>query len=79
LDVSAVTAEMTIEELLTLFPQASGFFLRYGIRCFSCSGVIWGTVGEVLSRKGVEDVEATVSELCSYIVENAEGDSSQNS
>jgi hypothetical protein len=70
LDVSGITADMTVEDLLERYPQASGFFLRYGIRCFSCSGVIWGTIGEVLRRKGVTDVDAALPALRSYILED---------
>ena len=35
-----ITPEMTIEELVERHPQASRFFLRFGIRCFTCSGVL---------------------------------------
>jgi len=69
----AIRPEMTIEELLERYPQASSFFLRFGIKCFTCSGIIWGTVEETLRRKGVEDIETTVAELRRYVAEHADG------
>ena len=72
MEVSGIISEMTIEDLIEKYPQASGFFLRFGIKCFTCSGVIWGTVGETLRRRGVEDVNAAVSELRQYVAERAE-------
>ena len=60
----------SIEDMLERYPEAAGFFLRYGIKCFSCSGVLWGTVEEALRRKKVEDIEGTVAELRTYVAEH---------
>ena len=70
MDASDITAEMTIEDMIEKYPQASGFFLRYGIKCFTCSGIIWGTIGETLRRKNVDDVEGVVEELRSYVLDH---------
>lgn len=65
-----ITPEMTIEDLLSRYPQAAKFFLRFGIRCFTCSGIIWGTVRETLRRKGIQDIDAEVEQLNEYLNEN---------
>ena len=65
-----ITPEMTIEELVERHPQASRFFLRFGIRCFTCSGVLWGTVAEALRSKGVEDIDAAIAELRRFVQDN---------
>jgi len=70
MDVSDIAADMTIEDMIEKYPQASGFFLRYGIKCFTCSGIIWGTIGETLRRKNVDDVESVVEELRSYVLDH---------
>jgi iron-sulfur cluster repair protein YtfE (RIC family) len=70
-----ITPGMTIEEMIEHYPQAASFFLRYGIKCFTCSGIIWGTIEETLRRKGVEDVESTVAELRDYVAKHADADS----
>jgi hypothetical protein len=67
-----ITPAMTIEEMIERYPQAASFFLRYGIKCFTCSGVIWGTIEETLRRNGVKDIEGTVAELRRYVEEHAE-------
>ena len=67
-----ITPEMTIEEMAERYPQAARFFLRFGIRCFTCSGILWGTIAEALRSKGAEDVEATVAELRRFLSENTQ-------
>lgn len=58
--------------MLEHYPQASGFFLQFGIKCFTCSGIIWGTIAETLRRKGVADVDKAIAELRTYVVERGE-------
>jgi hybrid cluster-associated redox disulfide protein len=69
-----ITREMTIEELIERYPQASGFFLRFGIKCFTCSGIIWGTIEEALRRHGVEDIDGAVAELRRHVSEEGESE-----
>ena len=66
-----ITPEMTMEEMVERYPQASRFFLRFGIRCFTCSGVLWGTIAEALRSKDVEDVDAAVAELRRFVADNS--------
>ena len=70
MDVADIKPETSIEDLIESFPQVSGFFLRFGIKCFTCSGVIWGAVGDTLRRRGIQDVETAVSDLRQYVAEH---------
>jgi hypothetical protein len=72
-----ITPGMTIEAMIERYPQATSFFLRYGIKCFTCSGIIWGTIEETLRRKGVEEIEGTVAELRNYIARHADANSAE--
>lgn len=63
-----ITKDTVIEELIEEIPDSSTFFLRFGIRCFTCSGALWGTIEDVLRDKDVEDIEGTVSDLKEYLV-----------
>jgi len=63
---SDISKDMTIEELVERYPHASRFFIRYGIRCFTCSGVLWGTIEEALARKGVENIDEAVDQLRAF-------------
>ncbi|HUX06312.1 MAG TPA: DUF1858 domain-containing protein [Acidobacteriota bacterium] len=71
MDSEDITPQMTIEEMIERYPQASSFFLRFGIKCFTCSGILWGTIEETLRRKGIEDIEGTVRELRDYVAGKA--------
>ncbi len=71
MDSVDITPQMTIEDMIERYPQASSFFLRFGIKCFTCSGILWGTIEETLRRKGIEDIEGTVEELRRYVAEHA--------
>ena len=71
MDSVDITPQITIEEMIERYPQASSFFLRFGIKCFTCSGILWGTIEETLRRKGIEDIEGTVEELRRYVAEHA--------
>lgn len=62
-----ITKDTVIEELIEEIPDSSTFFLRFGIRCFTCSGALWGTIEDVLRNKNIDDIEGTVSGLKEYL------------
>ena len=58
-----ITKDMEIEDLAKDYPKAVGLLLKKGIVCIQCGAPIWGTLEEVALRKGVQDIDALVSEL----------------
>ncbi|RKZ05745.1 DUF1858 domain-containing protein [bacterium] len=65
--------DMTVEDLVEKFPSSVGHLMEKGIVCMICGEPVWGTVGELISDKGL-DVEKTIEELEKKIGEsNDEG------
>ncbi|MDZ7371624.1 MAG: DUF1858 domain-containing protein [candidate division KSB1 bacterium] len=58
-----------IEELVSVYPQAVGYLARRGIACLSCGEPVWGTLEEVLHKKGFNDseIDAFVNKLNEYL------------
>lgn len=61
-----VRPEITVEELIELHPRAVDFLMDRGIVCVKCGEPVWGTLGELISRKGLGVLE-TVSRLADYL------------
>jgi hypothetical protein len=64
----AVTAETTIEELIEAYPASVGYLLDRGIVCIKCGEPVWDTLGNVISRKGM-DVSGTIAKLREFLGE----------
>ena len=66
-----IQPDTAIEDMLERYPEAATFFIRFGIKCFTCTGVLWGTVEEALRRKNVENIDGTVAELRTWVAEHS--------
>ena len=56
-DQVAVTEDTEIEELIRVRPEAVRYLLGKGIRCVRCGEAVWGTLGELLERNGMDAKE----------------------
>ena len=56
----------TLEAVLEKYPQTVGFLQDKGVVCFVCGEPTWGTLEEILSKKGF-DVDKTVHELNEFL------------
>jgi len=63
-----IDPDMTVEELVEKYPSSVGYLMEKGIVCIICGEPVWGTVGELISDKGL-DVKATIGELKKNIAE----------
>jgi len=50
-----ITADIHIEELLEKYPQANRFLMKRGIICVQCGETYWGTLGELIKDKGLDE------------------------
>ena len=50
-----ITADLHIEELLEKYPQANRFLMKRGIICVQCGETYWGTLGELIREKGLDE------------------------
>lgn len=53
--IDMITAETTIEELITRLPRAVTYLMEQGIRCMACGEPIWGTLGDAAREKGFHE------------------------
>jgi hypothetical protein len=60
---------MPVERIITTFPKANRFFMEKGIMCMVCGEPFWGTIGELLTQKGItaDDKDMLLSECNDYL------------
>ena len=61
-----------IEEIVEKYPQLIRPLREAGIVCIRCGEPIWGTLEEVATEKGVQNIDALVAEMNRHI--SGEGD-----
>ncbi len=65
--VHKIDFDTPIDDLATAYPEAVGFLIRCGVRCIRCGEPVWGTLGELLEKTGIENPDALVIELNAYL------------
>lgn len=67
-----VTADITIEELVTLIPESVSYLMDKGIKCLACGEPIWGTLGEAAQERGYSssDIRDFVKDLNTLALKN---------
>ena len=48
-----ITKDMTLEKLLELHPEAVSFLQDKGVVCFICGEPAWGSLEEIIGKKGL--------------------------
>lgn len=52
-----ITKDITIEELITVKPEAVRYLMDKGVRCLVCGEPIWGTLESASKEKGYSETE----------------------
>ncbi len=55
--------EMPVEELVESHPGVVDQLQKRGILCIRCGEPVWGTLEDLLKRKGIEDIDGFVDSL----------------
>jgi len=50
-----IKKDITIEELVDIFPPAVNLLSQYGIRCLICGEPSWGTLESASTEKGITE------------------------
>lgn len=60
-----IQKEITIYELLKIFPESVSFLMEKGIKCIACGEPVWGTLEEAALEKEFtsNEIEKIVEEL----------------
>lgn len=63
--MKTISKDISIEELIDLVPESTGYLLRYGIKCESSGIPVWGSLDEIARKKGFTtiDIDTFVIEL----------------
>jgi len=48
---------ISVEDLITSFPESVAFMVNEGLPCFVCGEPTWGTFEEMARKKGKSDAE----------------------
>ena len=57
-----ITADVNIEELIEVYPQAAGFLADRGLVCIRCGEPYWGSMRELAATKGLTQVVDQMAE-----------------
>lgn len=66
-----VDAQTYVEELVEDYPEAIGFLMERGIVCIQCGEPYWGSLGELMTQKGILDPEQVLVDLNLYLLKTA--------
>jgi methionine synthase II (cobalamin-independent) len=66
-----IDLDIEIEDLALDYPEAVSFLAKKGVRCIRCGEPVWGTLGELLREKKIENPQEFVDELIECIRENS--------
>lgn len=57
--------QITIEELVRVYPFTVTYLMQKGIKCIACGEPIWGTLRETVYAKGYDKafLDACISEI----------------
>lgn len=73
LPVGSITADTPVEELVKAYPGAVGFLMRRDIICLVCGEVFWGTLGELMEQKHIENPTQIIEDLRAFLQAKAAG------
>jgi hypothetical protein len=64
---TAITLETHVDELVGKYPKAAGWLVQHGVICVVCGEPFWGTLGELMERKGIGDPDKIVKNLNRFL------------
>lgn len=63
-----ISKNSNVEEVVVSYPDTVDVFMDYGIKPIVCGDPVWGTVGEIAEKEGV-DIDKLLSDLNNIIKE----------
>lgn len=62
-----ITLQTQVEDLVQAHPKAAGYLAEHHVVCIVCGEPYWGTLGELMAQKGVQDPEGLLEGLRDYL------------
>jgi len=50
-----ITRDILIEDLVKAYPESVKMLMEYGVQCIACGEPVWGTLGEKIEHKGLQE------------------------
>lgn len=66
----SISPDVDVEDLIERHPRAVGFLMDRGVVCMKCGEPVWGTLGELITGKGL-DVSETIEDLRKFLLEGS--------
>lgn len=70
--MATINAQMTIEEIVTKWPQTVGPLTEMGVRCFVCGEPTWGTLQESCEEKGITNLQEILDVLNKVTIQKSD-------
>ena len=61
--------ETLIEEIVEQYPELIRPLREFGVVCIRCGEPIWGTLEQIATEKGIEDVDGIVTAMNRILAE----------
>lgn len=58
-----ITKNMYIEDLVEQYPELVIPLKNYGVICIACGEPVWGTLSELMEKKGIENQDKILKEM----------------
>jgi hypothetical protein len=62
-----ITLDVHVDELVAVHPEAAGFLADNNVVCIVCGEPYWGTLGELMEGKGIDNPEVLLDELKTHL------------
>jgi hypothetical protein len=67
--LAVITADTRVEDIVQKYPLAVGWLVQHGIVCMACGEPFWGTILELIEKKGIKNPDKLVRDLNKYLEE----------
>lgn len=64
-----ITKDTIIEDLVEEYPELIVPLREYGIVCIACGEPVWGTLGELMDKKGLKNQDEILEKM-NQIIKN---------
>ncbi len=68
MEIKDIDESMSVESLIEHFPASTGYLTKEGVVCFLCGEPAWGTLGEIITSKGL-DVKKVIDGLKAFLID----------
>ena len=68
-EMNYIDKSMEIEDIVEKYPETIGPMQEMGVQCMVCGEPVWGTLGERISEKGLENEEEILERLNQVVSE----------